>query len=326
MNLNLYDQDMNRISAIGNQYISCLWSEGYNTVENFTVELIATDEYKRKLRPDCYVGRDDRKSLMVIKTVMVSGGKLVASGKQAARVLDDVAYIGVTPGGISVRANIKYNYESTGKYRNLEVAESDLEDIYNHQISNMSMLKLCTTVCQDTDVGFRVVRSGIRMLLELYKPSFNPNLVYARKYGNLLDESVQFSTENLKNYAVVLGSGEGADRVKVIVDETNGADRRELIVDAKDLQPEEGESDDGYRYRLASRGNEKLLECRETLQCAFSPYAGDFGTRFDLGDILTVYLTDYGMKLQARVARFTQKSQKNKTTTTIEVGKITILR
>ena len=56
----------------------------------------------------------------------------------------------------------------------------------------MSMLKLCTTVCQDTDVGFRVVRSGSRMLLELYKPSVNPNLVYARKYGNLLTSPCNF--------------------------------------------------------------------------------------------------------------------------------------
>ena len=49
MNLNLYDADLNRIAIIGEQYISCLWSEGYNTIENFSLELIATDEYKRKI-------------------------------------------------------------------------------------------------------------------------------------------------------------------------------------------------------------------------------------------------------------------------------------
>lgn len=44
MNLNLYDADLNRIAIIGDQYISCLWSEVYNTVGNFSLELVATDE------------------------------------------------------------------------------------------------------------------------------------------------------------------------------------------------------------------------------------------------------------------------------------------
>ena len=69
MNLNLYDADLNRIAIIGEQYISCLWSEGYNTIENFTLELVETDEYKKKVSVDCYVGRSDRNTLMVIKTV-----------------------------------------------------------------------------------------------------------------------------------------------------------------------------------------------------------------------------------------------------------------
>ena len=62
------------------------------------------------------------------------------------------------------------------------------------------------------------------------------------------------------------------------------------------------------------------------ISCAFSPYAKDFGVKYDLGDILTVYLTDYGLTLQSRISRFTQKSQNNKIETTIEVGQITIKR
>ena len=76
MNLNLYDENLNRIAIIGGQYVSCLWSEGYNTIENFALELIETDEYKKKIAVDCYVGRDDRKTLMVIKAVQISDGKI----------------------------------------------------------------------------------------------------------------------------------------------------------------------------------------------------------------------------------------------------------
>ena len=53
-----------------------MWSEGYNTTQPFTLELLATAEYKQKVKPDCYVGRDDRKTLMVIKTVVSKAAML----------------------------------------------------------------------------------------------------------------------------------------------------------------------------------------------------------------------------------------------------------
>lgn len=326
MNLNLYDKDLNRIAIIGSQYISCLWSEGYNTIENFTMELVATDEYKKKIRSDCYVGRNDRKTLMVIKTVEIANGKIVASGKQAGRVLDDVSFVGTIESGSMIDTSIKRAYNNGNKYRNLEFADTNLQIPYNHQISNKSILKLCETMCQSEDVGFRVIRNNGTMYTEFYRPEYNPNFVLSEKFGNLSIDSVSISTEKLKNYAIVLGEGEGENRNKVYVDSTNGEERRDLIVDASDIQKEENETDESYNSRLVARGIEKLLENQQTFSCAFSPYAKDFGVKYDLGDILTVYLTDYGLTLQSRISRFTQKSQNNKIETTIEVGQITIKR
>lgn len=157
-------------------------------------------------------------------------------------------------------------------------------------------------------------------------PAVNPNLVYSERFGNLILQSVTLSTANLKNYAIVLGEGEGDSRTRVDVDLTYGEARRELTVDARDLQKEDGETDESYSLRLKARGLEQLLRRKKTWECAFNPIARDFSTRFDLGDILTVLLPEYGMKLQARVAKFTQKEQRNQTTTTVEVGEITIAR
>ena len=47
---------------------------------------------------------------------------------------------------------------------------------------------------------------------------------------------------------------------------------------------------------------------------------------YDLGDVITVLLPDYGMKMQARITRFTQQSQNNVIETILEVGNITITR
>jgi hypothetical protein len=326
MNLNLYDHDLNRIATIGNRFVSCLWSEGYNTTQDFCLELVETEEYKRKVRPDCYVGRTDRPTLMVIKSVVVRGGHIIATGKEAKRVMHDVAFVGTISSGSPVDTAVKNAYNKSNQYHKLTIADSDLGVAYNYQISHKSILELCETMGQDTDVGFRSVRDDDQISVEFYQPALNPNLIISREIGNISNVEFSASVENYKNYAIVLGEGEGADRVRVDVDRTDGAERRDLIVDAKDIRREDGETESEYNARLTARGVGKLLEHTQTLNTAFLPYAVDFGKRYDLGDILTVRLPDYGMTLQARVSRFTQKAQGNSTETTIEVGKITVNR
>ena len=326
MNLNLYDKDLNRISIIGGQYVSCFWSEGYNTVGSFSLELIATDEYKKKVKSDCYVGRDDRKTLMVIKTVEIVNGKIVASGKQATRILDDVSFVGTIKSGQYVDKAIIEAYNKSEAYRNTAFSESDLKIKYNHQISDKSFLELCEIMCQDTDVGFRTIRKNGIVTTEFYQPKYNENIVLSEKFGNISIDSIAISTENLKNYAIVLGETNEGERAKVIVDLTNGSERRDLIIDARDLQSGDNETSEEYALRLKARGIEKLLKCQQTFECAFFPNEQDFGSKYDLGDIVRIYLNDYGITLQSRVSRFTQKSKNNRTETIIEVGQITIKR
>ena len=326
MRLKLYDKQMNQTAIIGGRFVSVMWSEGYNTIEPFALELQATEELKQKIRPDCYVGRDDRKMLMVIKTIQIQDGKIIASGKQAARCLDDVPFVGTIRKDTQVVKGIRQAYESGEGYEGFTFSESTIEAVYGHQISNKSILELCETMCQNTDVGFRAVRAENCVQVEFYQPEENPNLKYSEMLGNLTIEGITLSTENLKNHVIVLGAGEGTERARAEIDNSVGDQRLSLIVDARDIVREEDDTDESYEEKLLARGNEKLLKMTETWECIFSPLASDFGNRFDLGDILTVVLTDYGLKLKARVSRFTQIEQNNQTQTTIEVGKITIVR
>lgn len=326
MRLNLYDTKLNRIAIIGGRYVSCMWSEGYNTTELFALELLATEEYKLKIKPDCYVGRDDRKTLMVIKSVRVKNGHIIANGKQANRCLDDVACETIIPAGTNLAASIKAAYDSSDKFENIEFAESKLDVVYGHQISNKTCLKLCETMCQDTDTGFRVVRSGKTIMVEFYKPEAQSNRVLSERYGSLKVDAITTSTENKRNYAIVFGEGEGVERFRVRVDLSNGEQKRSMIIDARDITREEGETDESYRDRLAARGYEELLKKQGTWECALNPLPQEFGTLYDLGDVITVLLPDYDMKIQSRLVRFTQKAQNNVIETTLEVGKITIMR
>lgn len=326
MNLSLYDTKLERIAIIEARYVSCMWSEGYNTTQPFTMELQETEELKKKVKPDCFVGRDDRKTMMVIKTVKSKDGRIVASGKQAARCLDDVAFEGTIQAGSNVAQSIKAAYEGSAGYGNFLFAQSDLDVAYGHQISNKSVLLLCETMCQETDVGFRVVRKDKQLQVEFYRPEADPNLILAKHYGNMKVDEITLSTENKKNYAIVLGEGEGDARFRAYVDLSNGEQRRTMFVDARDILREEGESDESYSTRLTARGIEQLLTKQGTWECALTPLAQEFGIRYDLGDVVTVLLQDYGMKIQSRIQRFTQQSQNNKIDTIVEVGNITITR
>lgn len=326
MNLNLYDTELNRIAIIGGRFVSCMWSEGYSTTQPFTLELQATEEYKKKVKPDCYVGRDDRKTLMVIKTVQVREGHVIASGNEAKRCLDDVACETTIQEGSNLAESIKAAYAGSSGFENIQFAEQTLDVTYDHQISNKTCWELCETMCQDTDTGYRVVRNGKKIQVEFYKPEADPNRILAEKYGSLKVDSITLSTENKKNYVVVLGEGEGESRYRVRIDISNGEQQRGIFVDARDVQREDGESDESYEKKLYARGYEELLAKKGTWECALNPLPQEFGTLYDLGDVITVLLPDYGMKLQSRITRFTQQSQNNIIDTILEVGDITIMR
>lgn len=322
MNLNLYDKDLNRISIIGTNYKSCLWIEGYNSVEPFTLELGLTDEFKKKLKKDYYIGRDDRPTLMVIKSIVFNPNSIVVSGFQASRVLDDVAFIGTIDANSNIDDAVYDAYNDSTGYHNLQFRKSGLADTYSGQLSYKTILSLLETMCAESDCGFRVVRDGNTMFTELYKPEKNENLVFSEAFGNLKLSNIKISTEKEKNFAFVLGDDKGGTRKLTTVDLTDGADRKEVIIDARDIQQGEGETIGNYEKRLKARGIEKLLEMNEAFSISCTPSAADFGSRYDLGDILTIRLPDYGLSMVARVVRFSQKSQQNLTETTVEVGQL----
>lgn len=324
MNLNLYDQDLKRISIIGNNFVSCFWAEGYNTTEDFTLEVQATKEYKLKLKPDCYVGRSDRKALMVIKNIQTDGSKIIATGKQATRVLDDVAFVGTLPEGSVIDTSVKSAYNVSSKFHNLEFATTNLGVKYDQQISHKSFLELCTVMCQSKDVGLRVIKQNEGLLAEFYKPDLNVNTKLSENFGNVKVKNIILSTENYRNYAIVLGEGEEENRIRIDVDLTNGEKRREIIVDARNIQREDGETASQYNKRLYARGVEALMEQQKTWECAVLPYVKEFGSKYDLGDMVEIVLNEYGIKIQARISRFTQKEQQNQIETIVEIGNITI--
>lgn len=322
MKVNIYDTQLNRVLFLDNTFISLLWKPHYNKIGNFTLEVAETDINKSLIKTDYYISISDDDNLMVIKTVEVKNKKIVATGFSATRVLYDVAFIGTIEAGQNVPAAIKSAYATTSGFPLVNIADSDLNVTYSQQISHKSIGELCEIMCGATDLGFKAVKNGKNIDIVFYQPKENPNLVFAEKYGNIKNSSLLISTNAYKNYAIVLGQGEGEDRIKVFVDirTSQTEQKRDLIIDAKDLQKAENETQEKYIKRLEARGIEKLLSQQIKKDVNFLPYITQNGV---IGEIITVLLEDFNIKLKTRIISMQIKEQNNSMQKTFDVGELT---
>lgn len=325
MKINIYDESLTLVAPIGENYVSCLWVEGYNTVESFTLELIANETYKKKIKEDMYVKRLDRENVMVIKTIQEQGNRLIISGEQVVRVLDDVAFVGTINDGSVIDTALINAYNKSDKYSNVEIVASDLKDVYEHQISNKSMLELYQEMCQSQNVGFKAVKSGEKINVSLYKPNNTP-IKFSKFIGNAKFDNIINSTENYKNYAIVLGEGEGDNRTRVDVDLSKGDKKRQMIVDAKDVRREENETIEVYRKRLTARGIEKLLEKTRAFSIDIVNFPKGFGKDYDLGYNVLVVIPEQSLRFSTRIVKFEEKSQQNRSETIITFGELIKMR
>lgn len=323
MKLNIYDENLNRSRFIEQNFISCLWKENYNSQGTLSLEMAATTQAKEILKPDYYVGRTDRKTLMVIKSVETTEDTIIATGSTADRQLDDVSYIGTIVENSTVTEAVKTAYAASNGYPCFVIGESELKGKYAAQISNKSVCELLETMCTAVDIGYRAVKDGKTVKIEFYQPEADENLKFSELYGNLQDLSITLSTQNYKNCAYVLGEGEGIDRKRIYVDirDDDTEQKRELIIEANDIRQEENETLTEYYERLKARGIEKLIETFDIIDVDFTPLPNQFGEAFDLGDIVTVLIPGYNLKLKARITSFQEKEQNNNTQITVEVGK-----
>ena len=322
MKVNIYDTQLNRVLFLDSAFISLLWKPHYNKIGNFTLEVAETDINKSSIKPDYYVSISDDDNLMVIKTVETKNNKIVATGFSATRVLHDVAFIGTIEAGKNVPSAIKSAYETTSGFPLVNIIKSDLDVTYSQQISHKSIGELCEIMCGATDLGFKAVKNGKNINIVFYQPKENPNLVFAEKYGNIKNSSLLISTNTYKNYAIVLGQGEGEQRLKVFVDirANNEEQKREIIIDAKDLQKAEKETQEQYIKRLEARGIERLLEHQIKKDVNFLPYITQNGV---VGEVVTVLLEDFGIKLKTRIISMQIKDQNNSMQKIFDVGELT---
>ena len=315
--LDIFDLNLNRVGVL-QTWISLAWRENYNAEGKFQVEVQQTRGAADLLKPWRYCQLRGRDTVMVIQSIQVLGNRIVAYGATALWVLEKRVSTDVIS-DTNAETGLRNVIANMTPWPRLELGNLyGVTDKYTNQFSDDTVLEYCKAIGTAVDMGFRIRRSGQALLFECYKPEINPNARYSDQYGNIADASYTISDLDTANVAIVAGAGSGDERITVTVGNTEatGADRLEIYIDARDIQPEEGETDEAYRARLEKRGVKNLIEYQHVEEVKFSVQ----DDRAKLGDMIMVNLSAVGLKVQVRVTSEEIVSQKNQTKRSIGLG------
>lgn len=137
-------------------------------------------------------------------------------------------------------------------------------------------------------------------------------VIFSENSGSLESAAYVFNDQTLKTCAIVAGEGEGEGRKIIQVGNGSGWELREVMVDARDLQ--KGElTEEEYQQALIQRGNEKLLE-HGVVECLDAKIrhssVGNYKTKYDLGDIVTVKKESWGISVDKRITEIQEVYEK----------------
>ena len=319
MIISFYGTDLILKNIVRN-WVSLLAVNTYNSMGCFTLELQNTP-YNAELMQlwnYCIIDNDNE-NVYVITSANIADGKIILTGFPATYIFSKRASTTVISKK-KAEVAMKSLVDNMSPWDNVITEEiKGLTDTFKNQMSDKQILEYLQGIGQATDMGFRLVKEGQKLVFKTYKPKINNSVKYSTSLKNVANLEYFISDNDYYNYAIVAGSEHGDKRITVTssIGDTTGVDRRELYVDAQNEQPEEGETLEDYKARLERVGLQKLAEHLKIETLYFFVEQND---NVKLGDVINVALEEYGISLQVRVVEEQLINQNNTTEKTIGVG------
>ena len=319
MIISFYGTDLILKNIVRN-WVSLLAVNTYNSMGCFTLELQNTP-YNAELMQlwnYCIIDNDNE-NVYVITSANIADGKIILTGFPATYIFSKRASTTVISNK-KAEVAMKSLVDNMSPWDNVITEEiKGLTDTFKNQMSDKQILEYLQGIGQATDMGFRLVKEGQKLVFKTYKPKINNSVKYSTSLKNVANLEYFISDNDYYNYAIVAGSEHGDKRITVTssIGDTTGVDRRELYVDARNEQPEEGETLEDYKARLERVGLQKLAEHLKVETLYFFVEQND---NVKLGDVINVALEEYGISLQVRVVEEQLINQNNTTEKTIGVG------
>ena len=172
------------------------------------------------------------------------------------------------------------------------------------KIGGTANIRLSKTNNEQYEMIFELSQGADRSILQ----EVNPHIIFSDRYNNLLSFTYFTDTSVKKNYAYVLGKGEGEKRKRTTYfegTEPSSLDRYEVYIDAKDISDEEQEngetkplSEKEYSELLKEKGKQNLVptKTKSESQIAVQSTQFQYGVDYFVGDFVTVEHHRFGIR------------------------------
>lgn len=325
------------LKAICDSFSSLLWDVEYYQCGNFEVYIAANPRNIEIFKTGRIVGRDDDKEhfglieSVKIETDAEDGDYLIVSGRFLMCLLErriiypTCSFISQTSYSEIVRSVVLQNAisDDNRKISGLllgSVSGDCWDQTTKLQVSYDNLMEWIYTICEKIGGTANIRLNKIsgehyEMVLDLSEgtdrsimQSENPHIIFSDGYTNLLSFTYSSDISAQKNFAYILGKGEGEERKRTVYfdgDEPSFLGRYEVYADAKDMadeQQENGETklipEDKYIELLKERGKEKIvlpLTASES-QIAVQSTQFRYNADYFVGDYVTVEHRRFGLR------------------------------
>ena len=325
------------LEAVCDSFSSLLWDIEYYKCGAFEVYIAASPRNIEIFQTGRIVGRDDDKEhfglieSVELETDAEDGDYLIIKGRFLMCLLERriiyptfnftklvsysqiamnvVQYNACTSGirklpGLSLGNTSGTCWDTETK---LQVSYDNLmEWVYTicEKIGGTANIRLSKTNTEQYEMIFELSQGTDRSILQ----EINPHIIFSDSYNNLLSFTYFTDTSVKKNYAYVLGKGEGEKRKRTIYfegTEPSSLDRYEVYVDAKEISDEEQVdnetrplSDAEYSELLKEKGKQNLVtaKTKSESQIAVQSTQFQYGVDYFVGDFVTVEHQRFGIR------------------------------
>lgn len=312
---------------------SLQWNRRYYTFGDFSLR-IDSSQYDEQI---AYVFSNGRKELGLVQKVEwksdENGETLDLSGFFAEKLLDDAviyptyyadgSLVDVVKTMCMVYANLNLKY----------VFSEPISDKVMFQTTGSQLGTKLFDILSQHEASMRLYYdiSDLQMKLELYRGKNrvqgNPNrLNYVRfstAWDNLHEPNVLVDESDYRNYAIVGGQGEGANRTYVEVDQSNGQKKKKIFIDSRNSQYDSSKQTwQQYLDGLKQEGIEELNNHKKIVNVDFSPITDGYVymTDYDLGDMCECYIEPIGVEVQGRIVEIHETYENGVMNIELELG------
>ena len=148
----------------------------------------------------------------------------------------------------------------------------------------------------------------------------NNPVLFSTAFKNLINPDVVLQ-KNLRNYAIVKGSYDGAD-VTAVADLSDGGYQKQIVIDGSSVKSE-GLAKDKYLAKLKTFGETELFNQYvdvENIAFDVDNESYEYKVDYDLGDKCTVIIEDIGLILEGRIISIYEVYKDNRRELSVEFG------